>query len=100
IGPPGPDHYDPDFVWEDAYEDFEGWPHIKTYEVDVATFDIDRTEVTAEQFHACYKAGFCGGDPVLWGGTRTPDEFELCTNEVFDRLRPPKPGRWNHPANC
>ncbi|MFZ6186192.1 SUMF1/EgtB/PvdO family nonheme iron enzyme, partial [Nannocystis pusilla] len=82
MGPPGPDHYDPNFNYDEAYEDFEGWPHIKTYEVDVPTFDIDRTEVTAEQFHACYKAGFCVHDVVLWGGTSRPRELELCSIEA------------------
>lgn len=102
IGPPGPDHYDPSFDYEEAYEDFEGWPHIKTYEVDIPTFDIDRTEVTAEQFHACYEAGFCGGDPVMEGSTRVPSRVDRprCNIDIFQALRPPKPGRWAHPANC
>jgi formylglycine-generating enzyme required for sulfatase activity len=101
MGPPGPDHYNPNFEKEVGnLEHIEGWPKIKTYEVDVQTFDIDRTEVTAEQFHACYKAGFCADDPVLWGGTKTPDSLELCSIEVFQELRPPKPGREKHPANC
>jgi formylglycine-generating enzyme required for sulfatase activity len=102
IGPPGPEHYDPKFKTEEADEDYEGWPHIKTYEVDISTFDIDRTEVTAEQFHACYEAGFCVDDPVMGGGSKFPlwDDRKYCTIESLKRTRDPKPGRWNHPTNC
>ncbi len=100
MGPPGPDHYDPTFILDEAYEDFEGWPWIKTYEVDVQTFEIDRTEVTAEQFHACYKAGYCSHPVVLGGGTRTPTRHEQCSTEVFQDMRDPKSGRAAHPANC
>ncbi|MCY0989514.1 SUMF1/EgtB/PvdO family nonheme iron enzyme [Nannocystis sp. ILAH1] len=100
MGPPGPDHYDPNFKYEEAYEDFEGWPHVKTYEVDVQSFDIDRMEVTAEQFHACYKAGFCTHDVMLWGVTTKPRELERCSIEAFELMRDPKRGREKHPANC
>ncbi|WAS90906.1 SUMF1/EgtB/PvdO family nonheme iron enzyme [Nannocystis punicea] len=100
MGPPGPPHYDPKFDIHEAYEDFEGWPHIKTYEVDVPTFDLDRTEVTAEQFHACYEAGFCVDDPVLAGGTRITDDRQACSIEVFQEKKAPKAGREKHPANC
>ncbi|MBZ5709255.1 formylglycine-generating enzyme family protein [Nannocystis pusilla] len=103
IGPPGPDHYNPNFQTEVGnLEHIEGWPEIKTYEVDVETFDIDRTEVTAEQYHACYKAGFCGNEPVLSGSTRLPSKAyrHLCNLEFSQGLHTPKPGRENHPANC
>nr|WP_293181400.1 SUMF1/EgtB/PvdO family nonheme iron enzyme [Nannocystis sp.] len=100
MGPPGPDLYDPKFVGVGPGEDFEGWPWIKTYEVDVQTFEIDRTEVTAEQFHACYKAGYCSRSVLLWGGTKTPKEHAQCSTEIFEDLRDPKSGRAAHPANC
>ncbi len=100
MGPPGPNLYDPEFDREGAYEEFDGWPWIKTYEVDVPSFEIDRTEVTAEQFHACYTAGYCAYSVLLWGGTMTPDRPEACSTEPYEKLRPPKQGRAGHPANC
>ncbi|MFZ6186179.1 formylglycine-generating enzyme family protein, partial [Nannocystis pusilla] len=60
----------------------------------------DRTEVTAEQFHACYKAGFCVHDVVLWGGTSRPRELELCSIEALELMRDPKRGREKHAVNC
>ncbi|MCY1065612.1 SUMF1/EgtB/PvdO family nonheme iron enzyme [Nannocystis sp. RBIL2] len=102
LGPPGPDHYDPTFNYQEAYEDFEGWPYIKTYEVDVATFDIDRAEVTAEEFHACYKAGFCADEPVLSAGTKSPppELRKECSINNYTPMRDPRPGREKHPATC
>jgi formylglycine-generating enzyme required for sulfatase activity len=100
IGPPGPDHYDPDF-WDnhDADDDVIGWPWIETHDVQIETFDIDRTEVTAEQFHACYKAGGCV-ETIAWNATRTPDDRKACSTDVLDKARTPGPGRLDFPANC
>ncbi len=100
MGPPGPDHYDPKYGGVEPVEDVKGWPWIKPYEIDVQTFDIDRTEITADQFHACYQAGYCTRQVVLAGGTRGPYKAAECTNEVYKAMRDPKAGRGNHPANC
>ena len=100
MGPPGPDHFNPRFDEVGPDERVVGWPWIKTYAVDVETFEIDRTEITAEQFHACYKAGFCSRSVLLWGGTRKPNKPEQCSTEVYQDLREPKSGRAEHPANC
>lgn len=100
MGPPGPDLYDPKYGDTQPVEDVKGWPWMKPYEVDILTFDIDRTEITNDQFHACYKAGYCTRQVVLAGGTRGPYRPAECSNEVYQRMRDPKPGRGNHPANC
>ncbi len=101
MGPPGPAHYNPRFNEElNSDKDVVGWPWIKTYEVDVATFEIERTEITADQFHACYQAGFCARSAMLAGGTKGPYKPDECTTDVYDDMRTPQSGRGNHPANC
>jgi formylglycine-generating enzyme required for sulfatase activity len=100
IGPPGPDHYDPNFRDNhDADDDVIGWPWIETHDVEIETFDIDRTEVTADQFHACYEAGGCKKSSHF-NATTKPSELDRCTTDVFDRKRTPASNRKDHPANC
>jgi len=98
MGPPGPNLYDPSFDRDEAYEDFEGWPWIKLYEVDVPTFEIDRTEVTAEQFRACYEAGYCSRPVLFAGSTSPPEHHDKCNTDVITREL--KGGSAAHPANC
>lgn len=72
------------------------------YPVEVAGFEIDRSEVTAAQWMACRKAGGCQRNRELWGVTRLPGDAErpFC-NVDTGKLEPVgTPGRENHPMNC
>lgn len=72
------------------------------YPVEVAAFEIDRTEVTAVQWMACRKAGGCAEKRELWFVTRHPGDADrpYC-NVDTGKLEPVgTPGRENHPMNC
>lgn len=71
-----------------------------------ATFDMDRTEVTAAQFHACRVSGRCtwdwGRDFTLEKWPRFPidDQERICTTKLDYAVRTPIKGREDHPMNC
>jgi len=104
MGPPGPSRYIPglDGVTEDL-EDHErwGWPTVHTLEVDVPTIDMDRTPVTAAQFHACRQSGRCPWEAMRLSYVDRPpeDERHLCTTDGR-QFRKPLPGKEDHPMNC
>jgi formylglycine-generating enzyme required for sulfatase activity len=79
----------------------EWYDWIPRVPVEIDTFDIDRTEVTAAQLHECHVAGGCPRDRGLWGiTTKVLQEFRpLCTTDVFDEQRAPTLRR-DDPANC
>jgi len=84
--------------WVDDY----GQLIFAQYPVEVAAFEIDRTEVTAAQWMACRKAGGCAEKRELWFVTRHPDDADrpYC-NVDTGKLEPVgTPGRENHPMNC
>lgn len=73
------------------------------YEVQVKSFELDRTEVTAEQWKACRKAGGCQRSRPKWGVTTKPTEGQYlqCSVAVFELEDAfVKPGREQHPMNC
>lgn len=101
----------------------------KRYPVTIPTFDLDRSEVTAQQFAACRKAakprktkgdrrcysaeecaemGGCPEDVLQSSGDLlerrgyTPREtvLERCNADPYDEMRAAKPGRHEHPMNC
>lgn len=104
MGPPGPSRYIPglDGVTEDL-EPHErwGWPTVHTLEVEVPTIDIDRTPVTAAQFHACRQSGRCPWEAMQLRYVDYPPENEihLC-NTDGRQFRTPLPGKEDHPMNC
>jgi formylglycine-generating enzyme required for sulfatase activity len=116
MGPPGPSYWDPEYdpsFFEPDYsgsEDDDGleppppgrWPGLHVFDVDVATFDMDRTEVTTAQFHACRKAEGCPGDRrgILLTEKPPKNMRGFCTTDVWDEARIPKPGMESHPMNC
>lgn len=102
LGPPGPDLYDPSFEGVGPGENYEGWPWIRQHNVVIETFDIDRHEVTAGQFHECMKAGACPLPVEDYAGVNMPSREEVghCTSEIVDLKKPPKDGYEEHPANC
>jgi len=60
-------------------------------DVHLASFFMDRTEVTAGQYQACVLAGACTA--LTQGDTSNSKEYtQLCTYQ--------KPGHENHPVNC
>jgi formylglycine-generating enzyme required for sulfatase activity len=120
MGPPGPSYWDPEYDASDAEPDYSGddddeaeedrrdrsppgrWPWVHVFDVNVAAFDIDRTEVTTAQFHECRQAGGCAWDPVKLAYTEFPPKSHraFCTTSVSDRWRTPREGMENHPMNC
>lgn len=74
------------------------------YEVGVKDFDIDRTEVTVEQWLACRKAGGCPSTFMNWSVTEKPYEhiYSLCNVEVLSNATEPpvRPGKEKFPMNC
>ena len=63
--------------------------------VEVATFKIDKTEVTVAQFARCVDAGRCSGAGLtmpFYSGKEQPEFAEFCTWQ--------KPGKDDHPINC
>jgi formylglycine-generating enzyme required for sulfatase activity len=77
-----------------------------TKDVVFSTFDMDKTEVTAAQFHECRASGRCSWN---WGRDITLDEWprfpldeeeRFCTSTLDYSDRKPVPGRENHPMNC
>lgn len=110
IGPPGPPKYDPDIEYTPGYYDLGDTP-IERHEVVIETFDLDKTEVTAGQFLACFEAGACDPNRIEFRQTsRARTNVELCnTPIVLDDARSKSegplaievpPGREHHPANC
>ena len=101
MGPPGPVRYDPDYDEPVEGEEVEGWPWIPVFDVEVETFDLDRTEVTAAQFHACVAAGQCEPDPYEISRVRLPIRSERgrCTVSV-DPSRTPRRGKEHLAVNC
>ncbi len=102
MGPPDPSRYIPGLEETESLEPHEqqGWPWVHPLEVDIATFDIDRTEVTAAQFHAC-RSGKCPWQPMRLSYTDYPSQesIDRCTTDGR-RFRTPLPGKENHPINC
>ncbi len=94
LGPPA--------YWGEEGDDFFDYGWISRRRVTVRTFDLDKTEVTASQFHECQLDGACKIDRMLWPVTRKPPsaQWDLCTNELYGKNRPVVPGRGNFPANC
>lgn len=78
---------------------FEGWERTP---VVIEDFDLDRHEVTAQQYHECMLEGGCPRDRLAWGSTiGTLPKYEyICSSPTYAELRKPKPGRENHPINC
>jgi formylglycine-generating enzyme required for sulfatase activity len=74
------------------------------YEVNVESFEIDRTEVTVEQWLACRRAGGCESTFMKWNATENPTgaRYLECNVEVLKPgTEPPvRPGRENLPMNC
>lgn len=74
------------------------------YEVKVKSFDIDRTEVTVEQWLACRKAGGCASTVMKWNVTTKPNDYNYpqCNVEVLSNANEPpiRPGREKLPMNC
>jgi formylglycine-generating enzyme required for sulfatase activity len=75
------------------------------YKVEVKSFDIDRTEVTVEQWLACRKAGGCPSTLMKWSVTKKPHEvhsYPQCNVEVLsDAKEPPvRSGKEKFPMNC
>jgi formylglycine-generating enzyme required for sulfatase activity len=68
----------------------------------LATFDMDKTEVTAAQFHECHVTGRCAWDVGLVGWPKFPpeDETRWCTTALDYGARKPIRGREDHPMNC
>ncbi len=105
LGPPGPDRYDPDYYPE--YKPFTyhtdeekaelGWPEFQRFDVEVATFEIDRTLVTAAQLTACRESGGCPED-IRRSMLGEPMKLEPCTTNIYERTL--VEGRGDHPANC
>jgi formylglycine-generating enzyme required for sulfatase activity len=67
-----------------------------------ATFDMDKTEVTAAQFHECRVSGRCAWDVGFVGWPKFPpeDETRWCTTTLDYGARKPIRGREDHPMNC
>jgi formylglycine-generating enzyme len=71
-----------------------------------STFDMDKTEVTAAQFHECRASGRCswswGRDIGLekWPHSPPGPEERFCTTVVDYGTRKPVAGREEHPMNC
>lgn len=74
------------------------------YEVEVRSFDIDRTEVTVEQWLACRKAGECVSKFINWSVTTKPHEYQYsqCNVEVLSNAKEPpvRSGKMKLPMNC
>lgn len=110
LGPPGPSKYLPGvprFQLEGMEEGLlrppDGeYPHIPVLDTNIATYDLDRTEVTANQLHDCYETKKCTSDPVVVGDPFFPPKKErgYCTTSVSSLTRAPVEGREDHPANC
>lgn len=100
LGPPGPDRYEPHFDWEGLDPDeVKGWPDIQRFDIQVETFEVDRTLVTAAQLAACRETGGCPRDPrYMTVGNPEDDAREHCTTELHERTV--VEGREDHPANC
>lgn len=104
MGPPGPSRYIPGLGGStEDLEDHErqGWPWVHPFEVDVPTIDVDRTEVTAAQFHACRQSGQCPWEAMQLRYVDYPPErdIHLCTTDGRQH-RKPLPGKEDHPVNC
>lgn len=63
--------------------------------VELATFEIDVTEVTVAQFRACVDAGGCSAQGLDMPSSGTADEPNLTWTCNWG-----KPDRSNHPINC
>ena len=70
---------------------------------DVATFELDRTEVTAAQYRECFREAGCDADGAPLGLRWPSDGTEQCTlKQAWDgyfKVRA-KPGKRDHPATC
>ncbi len=74
----------------------------------IETFDIDKTEVTAAQFHECRRSGRCSWnwsrDASLsfekWPLDPQESEHRYCTSAVDLDARKAKKGYQNRPMNC
>lgn len=75
---------------------------IPRKDVVLANFDMDKTEVTAAQFHECRVSGRCSWDVGLVGWPKFPpeDEARWCTTTLDYGARKPIRGREAHPMNC
>ncbi len=75
---------------------------IPRKDVVLATFDMDKTEGTAAQFHECRASGRCTWDVGLVGWPKFPPEYETrwCTTALDYGTRKPIRGREDHPMNC
>lgn len=92
----------PPEAMKERYLDDYGQLIFAQYPVDVAGFEIDRTEVTAAQWMACRKAGGCARNRELWWTTTHPSDAErpFC-NVDTGKLEPVMtPGHEDHPMNC
>lgn len=80
----------------------EEYDYVDRVPVELAPFELDRHEVTTEQFHACRKAGACPYDPLLVARASYPPEGSKhhCTTSFVDPMSVPKPGRETFPMNC
>lgn len=72
-----------------------------TKDVDLSTFDVDKTEVTAAQYQECRISGRCSWDVGVVGYPTFPSiNEEYCTTTLGFELRIPLPGLEDHPMNC
>ncbi|MCB9718924.1 MAG: formylglycine-generating enzyme family protein [Myxococcales bacterium] len=72
----------------------------KPVAVDIETFDIDRTEVTTEQYFACRRAGECMAR-LEWSYTRKPSfERYRCNLSGSRNNKEIRPDRAHLPMNC
>ncbi|MBL4687076.1 MAG: SUMF1/EgtB/PvdO family nonheme iron enzyme [Nannocystaceae bacterium] len=72
------------------------------YPAEVATFDLDKHEVTTAEFHECRKQEGCVPTGVLLTMSRGPIQelVPLCTTKTYDRERQPLAGKANVSMNC
>jgi len=87
---------------KERYLDDYGQLIVSQYPVEVAGFEIDRSEVTAAQWMACRKGGGCAENTTLWWATTLPSDAErpFCNIDT-GKLEPEvTPGREEHPMNC
>ena len=92
----------PPKAWGEKYSDYSEYGWKKRRKVTIKTFDLDRTEVTAAQYHECRRAGGCKMDKMLWLITHYPPrgDGKMCTIDLREDMRPPVAGRANFPVNC
>lgn len=86
---------------ESNLEEYGRWDTPRK-DVEIETFDMDRTEVTAKQFYECRQSGECSWDIGVVGGPKFPPgtEASRCASAVAYGPRQPKQGQESNPMNC